>query len=135
MDHGVWLSLSVLNEEVPDHHHGSTVDNLDEIYDVSEDLECWHEEDVKVDQIDPCQLIDDPDDGEGHTKVESIRTTLRVEGWLPAVILIHHPDEKDFPYTLIEGRHRYNATHREGRSHIFAWVAHVACCGGPPPDL
>ncbi|MFF3869042.1 hypothetical protein [Micromonospora sp. NPDC001898] len=130
-----WASLTALNDEMPDHDHGSTVDNLDHGFQVSEHLECWRKEYVRTGLVHPNQLIDDPDDVDGHMKVESIGETLRAGEPLPAVVLIHQPDERGHPYQLIEGRHRYNAIHREGWPLIFAWVAHVSCCGGPGPDL
>lgn len=126
-----WWPLSELNAEAPDYHHPWTVDNLDVMYGASEHLVCWRKEHVQVELIDPFQLLDDPDDLAGESKVESIRGTLRAGKPLPAVIIVHHPEEEKYPYRVIEGRHRYNAVHREKLPRIFAWVAHLSCCGSP----
>ncbi|MET8907586.1 hypothetical protein [Micromonospora sp. NPDC004551] len=131
MGDSAWWSLSDLNAEVPDHHYGSTVENLRECYGASEHLACWRIEQVEVARVDPFQLFDDPDDTEGNDKIESIRAALRTGRPLPAVILIHHPRAGTHPYRLIEGKHRYNAVYRENLPLIDAWVAHLSCCGGP----
>lgn len=130
-----WRSLSTLNAEAPDHDHGSTVDNLHELYGASEHLACWRKEEVEVGRVDPFQLFDDPDDIEGNSKIESIRATLRSGQSVPAVIIIHHAGNEKYPYWLIEGKHRYNAAHREKLPRINGWVAHISCCGGPAADL
>ena len=128
-----WTTLEELNAAAPDHDHGSTVDNLDNLYGVSSELACWHEERVPVDQIDEGQLADDPDDTKSEGKITSIRFSLRNGHPLPPVVLVHHEDAQP-PYVLIEGRHRYNAAHRENTPSMAAWVAHIGCCGGPTPD-
>ena len=131
----VWRSLNELNDETPDHDHWSTEDNMRDPHAASSDLRCWREEWIHVGEVDPFQLFDDPDDSEGDAKIESIRVTLRSGGSLPAVVTIHHPHQGEHPYYLIEGKHRYNAAFRESAETIFAWVAHLDCCGGPSPDL
>jgi hypothetical protein len=130
----LWLSADECNEMMPDHDYGSTIDNLETVYSISTQLRCWQLEGVPTSQIDPGQLIDDPDDNEGHTKAESIRQSFRAGAFIPPVIIIHRPSH-DNPYFLIEGRHRYNAAHHEPISRIKAWVAHIGCCGGPSADL
>lgn len=145
MGNDEWWSLTDLNAEAPDHHHDSTVENLASIFDASDHLRCFHKQYVVVAEIQRSQLHDDPADFLGDTKIEEIRQTIRSGIHLPAVVLVHTPEGRSpFPwlkergigfYLLLEGRHRYNATHREGAHSIFAWVAHVGCCGGPEADL
>jgi hypothetical protein len=140
-----WRSLAELNAEAPDHHYGSTVDNLAALFDASEDLRCFRVEHVLVAEINESQLYDDPEDIEGYAKIESIRSTIRLGIPLPAVVLVHAAEgrsrwvlpasEGDGFYDLLEGRHRYNAVYRERVPRIHAWVAHVGCCGGPGADL
>jgi hypothetical protein len=140
-----WWSLADLNIEAPDHHHDTTVDNLGSIFNASENLRCFHKEHVLVAEIQKSQLHDDPVDVEGDTKIEDIRRTFRSGTPLPAVVVVHMPEGRSpFPsqkergigfYLLLEGRHRYNAIHREEAPQIYAWVAHVGCCGGPEADL
>ncbi|WP_045747272.1 hypothetical protein [Actinoplanes rectilineatus] len=138
-----WWTLDALNTEVPDHHHDSTVENLVTIFGASDHLACLRKEDVPVDQIQKWQLLDDPDAVESIAKVEDIRRTLRSGRALPAIVLVHTPDGPRFgdglprrigAYHLLEGMHRYNATYLEQAPTIFAWVAHVGCCGGPEAD-
>jgi hypothetical protein len=135
--------LDTLNTEVPDHHHDSTVENLLTIFGASDQLRCFHKEDVPVAKIQKWQLIDDPDATESIAKVNDIRRTLRAGRPLPAIVLVHTPDGPRFndgrpgrvgAYHLLEGQHRYNAAYQEGWPTIFAWVAHVGCCGGPHAD-
>jgi len=140
-----WWSLTELNAQAPDHHHDSTVENLAGLYDASEDLTCFLKEHVPVAEINESQLHDDPDDLEGDAKIESIRSTIRAGVPLPAVVVVHTPEGRSrwaLPeyrgvgfYHLLEGRHRYNAAHRERTPRLYAWVAHIGCCGGPDADL
>jgi hypothetical protein len=142
--HAAWWSLDALNAEVPDHHHDSTVENLVGIFDASDELRCFHKEDVPVVEIQKWQLNDDPDDVEGIAKIEDIRRAVRAGVRLPAIVLVHRPDGPQFEhhgpsqyagsYHLLEGRHRYNAAYQEQTPKIFAWVAHIGCCGGPEAD-
>ena len=125
-----WWSLDELNDEAPDHDHPSTVDSLFHLYDLDALARCWRKENVATLSVDPGQLIDDPDDADGEAKVEAIRQSIRGGAVLPAVVTIHHP-ELVHPYVLIEGRHRYNAAHREASPWLRAWVAHPGCCGSP----
>jgi hypothetical protein len=140
-----WRSLSELNAEAPDHHHDSTVENLEGLFGASEALRCFHKEYVAVFDINEALLHDDPDDVEGVAKIESIRLTIRVGVPLPAIVLVHTPTGqsarasspvkgKGF-YHLLEGLHRYNAARRERAPQVYAWVAHVGCCGGPAADV
>ena len=138
-----WWSLDALNTEVPDHHHDSTVENLVTIFEASDYLPCFRKEHVPVASIQEWQLLDDPDDTDGIAKVEGIRRTLRAGRSLPAIVLAHTPNGPRFDdgrpgrigaYHLLEGRHRYNAAYQERAPTIFAWVAHVGCCGGPEAD-
>lgn len=114
--------------------YATTVENAASILNISEDLPCWLRQEIPVAQIDPYQLLDDPDDHDGEAHVEKIRAAMQAGITLPAVIVAHNP-ESQHPYYLFEGRHRYNAAHREERATIPAWVAHVDCCNGPPADL
>lgn len=120
--------------EPDEQHYHSTVENMAALFQVSEDLACWRRENVPVAHIDPFQLIDDPDDLDGEAKVEAIRKAMQEGARMPAVITVHEPDA-EFPYFLAEGRHRYNAAHREAAPAIAAWVAHIGCCSGPEADL
>jgi hypothetical protein len=138
-----WWTLDALNTEVPDQHHDSTVENLATIFGASDQLPCFHKEHIQVTRIQQWQLIDDPDAVESIAKIEGIRRTLRAGRLLPAVVVVHTPDGPRFKdgrpgrigeYHLLEGFHRYNAAHRERVPTIFAWVAHVGCCGGPEAD-
>lgn len=140
-----WWSLKALNAEVPDHHHDSTVDNLDGIFDASDELRCFRKEHVPVAEIEKWQLHDDPDDAEGIAKIENLRRAIQAGIRLPAIVLVHVPGGPRFEqyrdpryagaYHLLEGRHRYNAAYQEQMPTIFAWVAHIGCCGGPDADL
>lgn len=140
-----WWSLNALNIEVPDQHHFSTVDNLSSIFNASDSLRCFRKERVLVAEIQKWQLHDDPHDHEGIAKIESIRSALRAGASLPAVVLVHAASNPPFVlgssdlwlgnYHLLEGLHRYSATCLEQARSIFAWVAHLACCGGPKADL
>ena len=147
MDGSEWWSLTDLNAEVPDHDHDhdSTVENLAGIFSASAGLRCFHKENVPVAEIQEWQLHDDPLDVDGDTKIENIRRTIRSGVSLPAIVLVHTP-EGSGPfwklsgrgsgfYHLLEGQHRYNAAHREETPSIYAWVAHISCCGGPRADL
>jgi hypothetical protein len=134
MSDTLWLSADECNEMLPDHDYGSTIGNLETQYGISTQLKCWQLEEVPTPQIDPVQLIDDPDDHEGHAKAESIRQSFRTGALVPPVIIIHWPSDDEHPYVLIEGRHRYNAAHRERIGAVTAWVAHIGCCGGPAGD-
>ena len=132
-----WWSIDELNTEAPDEKdYGTTLDNLESLFGVSELLSCFHKEFVPIAKIDQGQLHDDPADAEGIAKIESIRCAMRAGTPLPAVIVVHDKSAATAaPYELIEGRHRYNAAHREGTPLLYAWVAHPGCCGGPAPDL
>lgn len=125
-----WWSLHELNAERPDHDHPSTVDNLHNLYDTDENASCWRKEQVEVSAIDPLQLADDPDDDVGEAKIAAIQQAVVTGADLPAVVVVHHPDLAH-PYVLIEGKHRFNAAHRARAAVIFAWVAHLRCCGRP----
>ena len=138
-----WWSLDALNKEVPDQHHDTTVDNLLTIFGATDQLPCFHKENVRVTEVQKWQLIDDPDATESIAKVNDIRRTLRDGRALPAVVLVHNPDGPRFndghpgrvgAYHLLEGQHRYNAAYQERVPTMFAWVAHVGCCRGPEPD-
>lgn len=131
----IWLSAHECNDYVPDHaHFGSTIDNLAHNYSVSGDLQCWPLGRIDPVQVDPYQLIDDPDDHEGHAKVAAIRTAVASGARMPPVIVVHQPRDAEHPYDLMEGRHRYNAALVD-RLPMVAWVAHIGCCGGPAADL
>lgn len=125
-----WWSLRELNTERPDHDHPSTVDNLHHLYDTDEYARCWRKEHVEVSAIDPMQLADDPDDDVGEAKISAIQQAFETGADLPAVIVVHQP-ELEHPYVLIEGKHRFNALYRARAAVIFAWVAHLNCCGTP----
>ncbi|WFE41108.1 hypothetical protein [Micromonospora sp. WMMD998] len=56
-----WWSLEALNAEVPDHHHDSTVENLDGIFDASDELRCVRKEHVPVDEIESGSSTNDAD--------------------------------------------------------------------------
>lgn len=48
-------------------------------------------------------------------------------------------DDADDPrylglYHLLEDMRRYNAAYQEQEPAIYAWVAHIGCCGGPEAD-
>lgn len=131
-----WWSLAELNNEAPDHDHVTTVENLASICNASEDLRCFRKEHVSVAEIDTCLLLDDLEAVESDLKIESIRSTIRSGTPLPAVVIVHHwplhhPGPPQQPYHVLEGLHRYNAAFRERVPHLYAWVAHVNCCGGP----
>jgi hypothetical protein len=140
-----WWSLTDLNGEAPDHDHYSTVDNLAGIYYASEELRCFHKEHVSVAEIQKWQLHDDPADVDGDIKIEDIRRTIRSGNGLPAIVLAHTPEgrgpffrQSEYGvgfYHLLEGQHRYNAAYREQETLIYAWVAHIGCCGGPEADV
>ncbi|MEN3615443.1 hypothetical protein AAH979_38845 [Plantactinospora sp. ZYX-F-223] len=140
-----WWSLTELNTEAPDHHHESTVDNLADIYNASESLRCFRKQHVPVPEIQQAMLHDDPEDVQANTKIESIRLAIRSGVTLPGVVLVHNPANRSpLPrqgrryigsYHLLEGMHRYTAAHREEAPQIYAWVAHLGCCGGPQADL
>ena len=130
-----WWSIDELNTETPDEKdYGTTLDNLESMFRVSELLSCFHREFVPVAEINQDQLHDDPSDAEGIAKIESIRRTIRAGTPLPPAIVVHD-SASTAAYELIEGRHRYNAAYREGTPLLYAWVAHLGCCGGPTPDL
>lgn len=126
-DNSRWFSLLETNNLIPDHDIDSTISNS-EGYGIGEGDRRWTLEGVSVVAIDPMQLIDDPADHDGRAKAESIRATFRAGGFVPPVYVLHRPGA-DYPYFLIEGRHRYNAAHLETITHITAWVGHVDCCG------
>jgi hypothetical protein len=144
-DRAAWWSLDDLNTEMPDHHHDSTVENLAGSFDVSDELRCFHKEHVPVAEIQKWQLHDDPDAFENIAKIEELRIAIRRGVRLPAIVLVHTPTgprfgDADNPrylgaYHLLEGMHRYNAAYQEQESKIYAWVAHIGCCGGPDSDL
>lgn len=127
-----WWTLHELNSDRPDHDHPTTVDNLGAIYDTDQHARCWRQEHVAVPAINPIQLADDPDDRVGEAKIASLQTAVERGVDLPAVVVVHHSD-LEHPYALMEGMHRYNAAHRVGVPTIFAWVAHLGCCGSPLP--
>jgi hypothetical protein len=136
MPNEVFATPAALNAEAPDHRHDSTVDNLGAIYGVSEKLACWRKERVAFTAINEYMLhAHDPEEVEAEAKIESIRETIREGRALPAVVLIHKPDEAPRSYHVLEGLHRYNAAHREQVDRLHAWVAHIGCCGGLSPDL
>lgn len=136
MTRGQFSTLAQLNAEAPDHHHDSTVDNLAHIYDTSEFLACWRKEQAPFDAINDFMVrAHDPDDASAEAKIEGIRTTIRSGRALPAVVLIHEPHKTPCDYHVLEGLHRYNAAHRERVQRLYAWVAHIGCCGGPNADL
>lgn len=122
----VLLSLDDTQRIIPDHDYPSTADNL-HWYGCDSHDPCFTLQSVAPADIDPGQLIDDPDDHDGWRKVESIRETLRTGGQIPPVYLRHTRGEAH-PYYLFEGRHRYNAAHAEAISSLTAWVAHIECC-------
>jgi hypothetical protein len=125
-----WWTLDELNDERPDDDHPTTVDNLYAIYDTDELARCWRKELVPVAAVDPIQLADDPHDVAGEAKIASLQRAVEAGDDLPAVVVVHHPDLAH-PYSLMEGRHRYNAAHRAVTDVIFAWVGHLDCCGSP----
>lgn len=135
MDRLGFASLHELNEEVPDHDHWSTVDNLAVLYSVSDRLACWRKEQVAVGDIGLGFLQDDPNALGAEAKIESIRQTIRDGVPLPAIVLVHGEGGPHAEYGPLEGMHRFNAVYREGVPTVFAWVAHIGCCGGPVPDL
>jgi hypothetical protein len=122
------LSLHATNEVFPDHDFWSTCDNS-EAFGIPSDAHAWGLEAVPVAQIDPFQLIDDPDDAEGLAKIASIRRSMRDgDRLIPPVYVLHYP-EREYPFFLVEGKHRYNAAHQEERLALVAWVGHSQCCG------
>ncbi|TCO33397.1 hypothetical protein EV652_103398 [Kribbella steppae] len=127
------MSAEECNRLTPDHHYDSTLENL-ETYGASPVLPCWQLERVPVDGVDPRQRLEDQLGGDSADKVDSIRTAIRAGEALPPVNFLHNPSGQ-YPYFLLEGLHRFNATCYEQQSEILAWVAHIACCGGPGPDL
>ncbi|MEV0271452.1 hypothetical protein AB0H43_21960 [Hamadaea sp. NPDC050747] len=130
-----FASLHELNEEVPDHDHWSTVDNLAVLHSASDRLACWRKEMVTLGDIGLGFLMDDPDALDSEAKIESIRQTIRNGAPLPAIVLVHGRGGPNAKYAPLEGLHRFNAVYREGVPKVFAWVAHIACCGGPVADL
>jgi hypothetical protein len=78
--------------------------------------------------------LEDQLEGDSADKIDSNRTRIRAGEALPPVNFLHHP-RGPYPYFLLEGLHRFNPTCYERRPEILAWVAHIACCGGPEPDL
>lgn len=120
---GHFISLSDTQKVVEDDHYDSTVGNFEDWTGLDEYATVWDIEAVPVGLIDKGQLIDDPDDHWGHEKAESIRRSMRDGTFIPPVFVLHMPN-KEWPYWLLEGRHRYNAAHREGVAVIPAWVAH-----------
>lgn len=129
------FTLAEVNLVEPDEaHYDSTVENAGANFGISQHLRCWRFEAVPVRCIHPFQLIDDPNDHEGNAKAESIRASMRKGRQMPGVMVAHQPNGQ-FAYWLFEGRHRFNAAHREAAPSIRAWVAHVGCCGAPAPDL
>lgn len=129
-----WLTAQECDDMVPDSDFGSTIGTLDAQYRVSTELRCWKLEAIATAAIDPLQLIDDSDDNDGHEKAERLRFEFRARRFVGPVTIVHSA-ANGYPYGLIEGRHRYNAAHREGLPTMKAWVAHIGCCGGPGPDL
>lgn len=121
------VSLRRTQELVPDHDYPSTADNMHHLG-VDEDDACWSLEAVPVKQIDPFQLHDDPDDIDGLKKIASIIETLQRGEGLPPVFVVHRP-AAEHPYYLVEGKHRFNALHRDSRLEAVTWVAHDGCCG------
>ncbi|MBT8224908.1 MAG: ParB N-terminal domain-containing protein [Dactylosporangium sp.] len=111
------------------------MENLDSLFDATDRLRCFRKEFVPVAEIGRSQLFDDPEDVEGDEKIESIRSTIRSGTGLPAIVVVHVSERRRGPYHLLEGRHRYNAAYRELARSIYAWVAHIECCGGPAADL
>ena len=122
-----YLSLHETNEIFPDHDFTSTWDNS-EAFGIPADANAWSLEAVPVPLIDPRQLLDDPDDIEGVKKIESIRRSLRSKDRLIPPVYVLRYEEREHPYCLIEGKHRYNAAHREKSAEITAWVGHQECC-------
>ena len=114
----MFVSLAFAQQVSPDNHFESTVDNLRAMWGAGEDDAIWTLQAVPVGLIHPFQLIDDPDDDEANAKVEGLRETMQSGGYIPPVYVIHVPQAL-YQYTLIEGRHRYNAAHRE-RAEIIA---------------
>lgn len=108
-----WLTADQCDALAPDvHHFGSTVGNLEDIYDVSVELRCWLYAPIDPAQVDPIQLIDDPNDDDGHAKFERIRAAVTRHERMPPVIVMHQPNESVYVYSLIEGRHRYTRQQR-----------------------
>ena len=122
-----FFSLATTQQLVPDvEDYDSTVQNFEDITGACEGDPVWSLAKIAVAEIDPYQLIDDPDDDCGLAKVGEIRAVMRSGGFLPPVYAIHQPDH-EYPYNLIEGRHRYNAAHAEQAELLLAWVGHVPC--------
>ena len=122
-----FVSLSMTQRMVPDDaHYDSTVESVEAITGAGEDDRVWLLEKTAVASVDPYQLIDDAEDEFGLSKMEGIRAVLRAGDVLPPVYAIHQPD-KEYPYNLIEGRHRYNAAYAEGAELLAAWTAHLSC--------
>lgn len=61
-------------------------------------------------------------------------TGAHIAGAHPGAVSRTAPDTR-VAALLIEGRHRYNAAYREALGSLFAWVAHLDCCGKPCSDL
>lgn len=125
-----FVSLDMTEQIYPDHDYPSTADNLWH-YGADGDSPCFTINTVPAVEIDPGQLLDDPDATDSQAKVESIQGSIREAEPIPPVYLLHTPAKK-FQYYLFEGMHRFTATHREG-TQLLAWVAHLGCCGGPSP--
>ncbi|CAM3325358.1 ParB-like nuclease family protein [Williamsia muralis] len=122
------VSLAMTYRICQDKDYDSTLSNVEDGYGVSEDAECWEMKAILTSKINPSQLADDSGDARGEAKIEAIRSSIRDGVHLSPVFVIHEPDS-DYPYRLIEGRHRYNARHREASKEVLAWVAHFDCCG------
>jgi hypothetical protein len=131
-----YWSLSELNALEPDaHHFGSTVENSEAIKNLDEHDRVWRIELVHVNLIDPVQKADDPDDLNGESKIEAIRVTMRAGGYLPHVVVLDDGEHLTHQYSLLEGRHRYNAHLRESKQYIRAFVAHYGCCDLEPAKV
>ncbi|GAA1575649.1 hypothetical protein GCM10009827_116860 [Dactylosporangium maewongense] len=128
-------SLAELNALEPCKDYGDVLSNLESIFSSSAFLQCWRLETVPVNEITQSQLIDDPDDHDGHAKVKMLRLAVRRNALLSPLVLIHAPAAKDGTYFLLDGRHRFNAAYLERVEGMRAWVGHIECCGGPSPDL
>lgn len=83
------FSIATANNLCPDHDYWNTVSNLETIYDVDEQRECWSLERVLTEQINPNMITDDPDDDTMERNIERIREGLRDGG--PAS---RHPDPR-----------------------------------------
>ncbi|MFF8927482.1 ParB/RepB/Spo0J family partition protein [Streptomyces longwoodensis] len=127
-----WSTLAVLHWSEPCKDYGAVLDGLAVLYNSTEELRCWKAEAVPVDRF---QIMDDLGDHDDTERVKRLRSALRRNELVPPLVLVHGLTPDRGNYSLLDGCHRFNAAHQEGTERLPAWVAHIDCCGGPPPDM